>query len=167
MPSRAFFVFQLRWLFDTRRGAVGSQCPHGHFLFFNTLEVGARLKITKRSQCPHGHFLFFNGLNQRFRPVGLSVSMPSRAFFVFQSYFIERMKVMFIWSLNALTGIFCFSMKHALGISGYGNLSQCPHGHFLFFNSFGKKPEINFIVVSMPSRAFFVFQLIHWQMILL
>ena len=36
--------------------------------------------------------------------------------------------------LNALTGIFCFSIRQIWRIIMKTNPSQCPHGHFLFFN---------------------------------
>ena len=44
------------------------------------------------------------------------------------------------FGLNALTGIFCFSIEQWEYVNASGQASQCPHGHFLFFND--PNPEL-------------------------
>ena len=102
---------------------------------------------------PSRAFLFFNGLNQRFRPEWSVCLNALTGIFVFQSYFIERMKVMFIWSLNASRAFLFLQWNPPSGFLVTATCLNALTGIFVF-NSFGKKPEINFIVVSMPSRAF-------------
>ena len=86
MPSRAFFVFQLR-----RRLCVVDR--------------------SGRSQCPPRAFFVFQSGNVSPQEVeSVVVSMPSRAFLFFNRRcrnFMQRTRAA---SLNALTGIFCFSI---------------------------------------------------------
>ena len=152
--SRAF-------LFSMRAGGSGSNdfcrlnALTGIFVFQS---FATRLpSLPVRSQCPPRAFLFFNSILKK-TPREREVSMPSRAFFVFQSM---RTKVMIcatksqcphghflffnlvyreggvlyaVTGLNALTGIFCFSISWMILSSLAQSTSQCPHGHFLFFN---------------------------------
>ena len=110
-------------------------------------------------QCPRGHFLFSGRLTARFQGVRLSVSMPSRAFFVFwrgraarhhhphPGFQCPRGHFLFSgherpprparggrFGFNALAGIFCFlafSTEYRIMIVVFR--FQCPRGHFFVF----------------------------------
>jgi len=133
-----------------------SQCPHGHFCFFNTVDGFMALNLPK-SQCPHGHFCFFNTSTVRqYIPKFGGSQCPHGHFCFFNGH--ATVESLVKNCLNALTGIFVFSIQLRFGDAFRGATSQCPHGHFCFFNPALKTEADRRDDVSMPSRAFLFFQ---------
>ena len=135
-----------------------SQCPHGHFCFFNQrcqprgdprrarlnaltgiFVFSIRSNIYKCSinhnvSMPSRAFLFFQ--LPRFygcRRASPCVSMPSRAFLFFQSKNIAISSALLYGGLNALTGIFVFSISLRIMLSRFGTGVSMPSRAFLFF----------------------------------
>ncbi len=147
-----------------------SQCPCGHFLFWNTptLKPGIRVGFgICSSQCPCGHFLFWNtastlntsdihacGPSSRNALAGIfcfgtPITRDSKGLLLPQSqcpcgHFLFWNKKrdqccggdLHIISRNALAGIFCFGtlLRASLAGNAAADGSQCPCGHFLFWN---------------------------------
>ena len=117
MPLRAFFVFPQAGRFRT---TLPTMAP-------------------SRSQCPYGHSLFFHLWKSVSPKAPMNwVSMPLRAFFVFPrtTRYDRGGSEDSVISLNALTGILCFSTALRQCDESGPRWSQCPYGHSLFFHGF-------------------------------
>ena len=138
------------------------QCPRGHFLFSGGLPWRcSSVSMQRWFQCPRGHFLFSGVILVHSTRAGpCSVSMPSRAFFVFwppRSQY--RTRVTISSRFNALAGIFCFlaEMKPGVRLTGNKVVSMPSRAFFVFWRTFSITKIPLTYYVSMPSRAFFVF----------
>ena len=162
-PLRAFFVLeQPRRKEDTPEyQAVASQCPYGHFLFWNAVFRKIETGLLRQVAMPLRAFfvleqraiLFFGGARWT------GVAMPLRAFFVLELSLCYAPFSFVLSRRNALTGIFCFGTRGGVPMrKNRKSKSQCPYGHFLFWNLL--KPRVVWVCgrVAMPLRAFFVLE---------
>ena len=96
-----------------------------------------RCYVATLSQCPRGHFLFFNPSVRRLSgSARWLVSMPSRAFFVFQLTKLVKYGKYVSMESQCPRGHFLFFNLIEKAVTAGLKLkkSQCPRGHFLFFN---------------------------------